>query len=82
MRELNKQDIMLNNVDTISQYKILEYLKEHLNIDEFKIYLVNKDNIKVVDTNKEYLYFNYNKVTKKVSYQDELVKEKDYEIGM
>lgn len=82
MRELNKQDIILKNVDTISQYKILEYLKEHLNIDEFKIYLINRDNIKVVDTNNEYLYFHYDSITKKVSYQDELVKDKDYEIGM
>ena len=41
MRLLNKEDILKNRVDTISQYHILDYLKKNLNIDEFKIYLVD-----------------------------------------
>lgn len=80
MRELNKQDIILKNVDTINQYKILEYLKKHLNIYEFKVYLVDRDNIKVVDTNNDYLHFSYDPITKEVSYQEELSKDYEMEI--
>jgi len=80
MRELNKQDIKLKNVDTISQYKILEYLKKHLNIDEFKIYLVDRDNIKVVDKLDDELYFSYDSITNEVFYQEELDKSNDIEI--
>ena len=50
MRELNKEEIQKNQVNTIPQYYILDYLKQNLNINEFKIYLVNRNNIKVVDT--------------------------------
>lgn len=83
MRELNKEDILKNRVDTISQYHILDYLKKNLKIDEFKIYLVDRDNIKVVDTEDKHLYFNYDSSTKEVTYQDELkIKEYDYEIGL
>jgi len=80
MRELNKQDIKLKNVDTISQYKILEYLKKHLNIGEFKIYLVDRDNIKVVDKLDDELYFSYDSITNEVFYQEELDKSNDIEI--
>ena len=83
MRELIKEDIQKNSVDTISQYKILDYLKKNLNIDEFKIYLINRDNIKVVDKEDKHLYFNYDSSTKEITYQDELKqKEHDYEIGL
>ena len=54
-----------------------------MKIDEFKIYLVDRDNIKVVDTEDKHLYFNYDSSTKEVTYQDELkIKEYDYEIGL
>ena len=83
MRLLNKEDILKNRVDTISQYRILDYLKKNLNINEFQIYLVDRDNIKVVDKEDNYLYFNYYSSTKEVTYQDELmIKENDYEIGL
>ncbi len=83
MRLLNKEDILKNRVDTISQYHILDYLKKNLNIDEFKIYLVNRDNIKVVDKENKHLYFNYDSSIKEVIYQDELKqKEHNYEIGL
>ena len=83
MRLLNKEDILKNRVDTISQYHILDYLKKNLNVDEFKIYLVDPDNIKVVDKENNHLYFNYDSSTKEVTYQDELkIKEHDYEIGL
>ncbi len=81
MRLLNKEDILKNKVDTISQYHILDYLKINLNINEFQVYLVDRDNIKVVDKEDNYLYFNYDSSTKKVTYQDELkIKEQDYEL--
>lgn len=83
MRLLNKEDILKNKVDTISQYHILDYLKINLNINEFQVYLVDRDNIKVVDKEDNYLYFNYDSSTKKVTYQDELkIKEQDYELGL
>ena len=83
MRELTKEDILKNRVDTISQYHILDYLKKNLNINEFQIYLVNRDNIKVVDKEDNYLYFNYDSSTKEVTYQDELKqKEHNYELGL
>ncbi len=83
MRLLNKEDILKNRVDTISQYHILDYLKKNLNINEFKIYLFNRDNIKVIDKENNHLYFNYDSHTREVIYQDELKqKEHDYEIGL
>ena len=83
MRLLNKEDILKNRANTISQYHILDYLKKNLNIDEFKIYLVNRDNIKVVDKENKHLYFNYDSSIKEVIYQDELKqKEHNYEMGL
>lgn len=81
LRELSYEDILKNKVNTISQFHILDYLKNNLNINEFKIYLVDRDNIKVLDKNNEYLYFHYDNKSKKVTYQEEL-KEKEYEIGL
>ena len=84
MRELTKEDIQKNSVDTISQYKILDYLKKNLNINEFQVYLIDRDNIKIVDKENKHLYFNYNSSTKEITYQDELKEEKehDYAIGL
>lgn len=83
MRELNKNDILKNNVDTIAQYHILDYLKKNMKLDEFKIYLIDRDNMKVVDKKEEYLYFHYDSKKKEVTYQEELIKkEQEYEIGI
>ena len=81
MKELSYEDVLKNRVDTISQFYILDYLKNNLNIDEFKIYLIDRDNIKVLDKNNEYLYFHYDNKNKKVTYREEL-KEKEYEMGL
>lgn len=75
MRELNKEEIQKNQVNTIPQYYILDYLKQNLNIDEFKIYLVNRNNIKVVDTIGDYLYFSYDNNTREIPYSK---KAKEY----
>ena len=81
MRLLNKKDILKNNVDTLSQYYILNYLKKNLNVSEFKIYLVDSNKIKVTDKNDEVLYFSYDKENKNVVYEEEL-KELDRAIEM
>lgn len=47
MKELKKDDILKNKVETIPQYYILNYLKRNINVDEFKIYLVNYNTLKV-----------------------------------
>ena len=81
MRELSYEDVLKNRVDTISQYHILDYLKNNLNVSEFKICLIDRDNIKVLDKHNDYLYFHYDNTDKKVTDQEEL-KEKEYEMGL
>ncbi len=81
MQELTNVDILKNKVDTIPQYYILDYLKQNLNINEFKIYLVNRNNIKVVDKNNDSLYFSCEDNTTEITYQDEIKKyEKEIEL--
>ena len=53
MMKLTNEDINKNHVDTIHQYYVLDYLKKQLNINEFEIYLYDKDTIKVIDKNLE-----------------------------
>lgn len=72
MKLLTKEDISKNNVETISQYKILDYLKHNLNIDEFDVYLQDKDIIKVVDKLDDTLYFSYDKDTRSITYEDKI----------
>ena len=81
MQELTSVDILKNKVDTIPQYYILDYLKQNLNINEFKIYLVDRNNIKVVDNNNNSLYFSCEDNTREITYQDEIKKyEKEIEL--
>lgn len=85
MRKLTEYDMTRSSVHTIGQYKILDYLKQHLNIYEFKIYLINRNTVKVVDKEDNHLYFKYNEITKEILYQDELVEkenEKDFEVKL
>lgn len=49
MRTLTKKDIKLNNVDTIKEFKILQYLKDKLDINSFEVTLIGNDTIKVSD---------------------------------
>ena len=81
MKILNDEDILKSNVDTISQFYILDYLKKNLNVSEFKIYLVDSNKIKVTDKNDEVLYFSYDKENKNVVYEEEL-KELDRTMKM
>lgn len=81
MKILNDEDILKSNVDTISQFYILNYLKKNLNVSEFKIYLVDSNKIKVTDKNDEVLYFSYDKENKNVVYEEE-IKELDRTMEM
>ena len=81
MKILSDEDILKSNVDTISQFYILDYLKKNLNVSEFKIYLVDSNKIKVTDKNDEVLYFSYDKENKNVVYEEEL-KELDRTMEM
>ena len=81
MKRLNDEDILKSNVDTISQFYILDYLKKNLNVSEFKIYLIDSNKIKVTDKNDEVLYFSYDKENKNVVYEEE-IKELDRTMEM
>ena len=81
MKILNDEDILKSNVDTISQFYILDYLKKNLNVSEFKIYLVDSNKIKVTDKNDEVLYFSYYKENKNGVYEEE-IKELDRTMEM
>ncbi len=59
MRKLTNEDIQKNSVDTINQYKVLQYLKKNLNIYEFNIYLYDASTIKVVDKKEDTLLFRF-----------------------
>lgn len=70
MRLLSKEDILKNKVDTIEQFYILRYLKDNLNTDNFDLYLLNRNKIKVIDKYNDILYFEYDKQNKKVIYNE------------
>lgn len=80
MKKLKNDDILKNKVETIPQYYILDYLKRNINVDEFKIYLVNYNTLKIIDKENNYLYFKYNDKEKIVSYSEKI--EKDYEMDL
>ena len=42
MKLLNKNNIIKNQVNTIEQYKVLNYLKDTFNTDAIAIYLVDR----------------------------------------
>lgn len=81
MYELTKEDIQKNRVDTIPQYYILDYLKKNLNIDEFQIVLIDRNNIKVVDKADNTLYFCCEDDTREITYSKSL-KSKEIAITM
>ena len=79
MRELNKDDIKGNRVDTIPQYMVLKYLKSNLNIYAFKVYLYDRNTIKVIDEFDCEGYFIYADDTKDVNFKKELDIDNLYE---
>ena len=79
MKLLNKNNIIKNQVNTIEQYKVLNYLKDTFNIDAIAIYLVNRYTIKVIDINNDIGYFKYNNKTKNIDFIDNYNKSKEME---
>ncbi len=77
MRLLSKENIFKNKADTIEPFYILRYLKDNLNTDNFDLYSLNRNKIKVMDKYNDILYFEYDKQNKKVIYNDY---DKSYEI--
>lgn len=80
MRKLTNDEIYKNNVDTIAQFQVLDYLKKNLSIYDFKVYLYDKNTIKVIDKNFKSGYFEYNSKTKNVVFTETKNKNKDYEL--
>lgn len=79
MKQLTKENILKNQVDTIEQFKVLDYLKKQLSIDAFSIYLIDRLTIKVIDKNKAQGYFKYNSKTKLVDFYERNIKNKEME---
>ena len=80
MKSLTINDINRNNVNTVSQFKILQYLKKALKLELFKIYLYNENTIKVVDKNYVVGFFHYNSKTKKIDFtenKDDLINKEN-----
>ncbi len=77
MKRLTKENILKNQVDTIEQFKVLDYLKKQLSIDDFTVYLIDRFTIKVIDKNKEQGYFKYNTKTKSVDFYEKNIKNKE-----
>ena len=79
MKQLTKENILKNQVDTVEQFKVLDYLKKQLSIFEFDLYLIDRLTIKVIDKNNEQGYFKYNTKTKSVDFYDKNIKNKGME---
>ena len=77
---INKRNILKNQVNTIEQFKVLDYLKKQLSIGKFDLFLIDRFTIKVVDKNNEQGYFKYNSKTKSVDFYEKNIKNKEREI--
>lgn len=64
-------EIVDYKVNTINQYKILSFLKNNLELDLFKLYIYDKDTIKVVDNFDNSLLFKFDDLTNEVYYFEE-----------
>ena len=60
MKQLTKENILKNQVNTIEQFKVLDYLKKTIIYWRVWVYLIDRFTIKVVDKNKEQGHFKYN----------------------
>lgn len=81
MCQLTNTDLLKNRVETINQYKVLQYLKNNLNIYEFQLFLYDEDTIKVVDKENEFAYFRLQKDTDDILFLEELEdKKQDFEM--
>ena len=81
MCQLTNADVLRNRVETINQYKVLQYLKNNLNIYEFQLFLYDEDTIKVVDKENEIAYFRLQKDTDNILFLENLEdKKQDFEM--
>lgn len=71
MKQLTSEEIFKNQVDTINQFKVLQYLKKNLDMELFKIILFDKDTIKVIDSKDKIGYFKYDEDKKDVLFIEE-----------
>lgn len=74
LKPLTEEKINKNRVETINQYRILQYLKNNLNIYAFKVYLYSRDIIMVVDIKNMVGYFYYDSIKKEVVFLEEIKK--------
>ena len=74
LKQLTEEEINKNRVNTINQYRILQYLKNNLNIYAFKVYLYSRDIIMVVDIKNMVGYFYYDSIKKEVVFLEEIKK--------
>ena len=72
MKLLTKENIDKNQVDTIPQYEILQYLKQMPLAYSSQVFLLDRYTIKIIDKNNETGYFQYNSETKKIDFSQEL----------
>ncbi len=81
MKLLTNDEIIKNRVETINQYKVLDYLKKNLNIFSFELFLYDKDTIKVIDSEEQQAYFRYDENKNDVLFFEEKIeKNDDYEL--
>ena len=74
LKLLTEEEINKNRVETINQYRILQYLKNNLNIYAFRVYLYSRDIIMVVDIKNMVGYFYYDSIKKEVVFLEEIKK--------
>lgn len=72
LKQLTEEEINKNRVNTINQYRILQYLKNNLNIYAFKVYLYSRDIIMVIDKLSVSAYFKYDEEKKMVLFLEKL----------
>ncbi len=77
MKQLTKENILKNQVDTVEQFKVLDYLKKQLSISDFAVILIDRFTIKVIDKNNEQGYFKYNAKTQSVDFYEKNIKNKE-----
>ena len=72
LKPLTEEEINKNRVETINQYRILQYLKNNLNIYAFRVYLYSRDIIMVIDKLSVSAYFKYDEEKKMVLFLEKL----------
>ena len=72
LKQLTEEEINKNRVNTINQYRLLQYLKNNLNIYAFKVYLYSRDIIMVIDKLSVSAYFKYDEEKKMVLFLEKL----------